>query len=263
MRIDNRTLVLGMLAAGVMTTAAMIRAQDSTVPKRFTTEPPATAPQPSSTIPANSATVEGYRGSVNVIGEATTFAPGFPPSIPQPAMALPRLQSVPGVARYTVQDDAVRAALKSIQESDSDEVREEAESQLRKALREQFEADIKHRQQELEAIAARLKEMRSKLDKRMESAEQIIDLRMQVLLQDAEGLGWTSGVVSGYDIDGFSIPPAVIGSPYPPPAPNIPESGFRVERFQRNVGRASAPSDPLRVESTEEDPYSVPLRKKD
>jgi len=53
------------------------------------------------------------------------------------------------------------------------------------------EADIEHRQAELDKIKQRVAEMEAHLEKRAAAKDEIIDLRVQVLVNQAEGLGWS------------------------------------------------------------------------
>lgn len=105
------------------------------------------------------------------------------------------------------ESQAIGNALTKLKAAESNEDREAASSELREALADQFDNDIERRKKELEAVAAKLKEMQDLLDKRIASADKIIDLRMQVLLQDADGLGWNNA--SSADIFRYSLPSAV------------------------------------------------------
>jgi len=88
----------------------------------------------------------------------------------------------------------VQQAQQALANARSDEEREGAQANLRKALNLQFDADMEQREKELEGIRRRLTEMTRLLEKRSAAKEQIVELRLQVLAQDAAGLGWASAV---------------------------------------------------------------------
>jgi hypothetical protein len=94
------------------------------------------------------------------------------------------------------ESSAISNALNKLKAAESDKDRDAGNAELRAALVDQFDKDIVRRKKELEAVATKLKEMQDLVAKRVESADKIIDLRMQVLLLDSKGLGWNSGSAS-------------------------------------------------------------------
>lgn len=88
----------------------------------------------------------------------------------------------------------VQQAQQGLATAGNEEERERAKASLRKALNLQFDADMEQREKELAGIRERLTEMTRLLEKRSAAKEQIVDLRLQVLAQDADGLGWASAV---------------------------------------------------------------------
>ena len=77
----------------------------------------------------------------------------------------------------------LRAKLKS------GEDRAAVESQLRQALSEYFLADMRHRVRELDEIKAKLAETEAKLQRRLDSQQESIDLQLKLFLHEADGLG--------------------------------------------------------------------------
>lgn len=61
----------------------------------------------------------------------------------------------------------------------------------KEALEIQFDADIAKRRMELSAIKKRVEKMEATLEKRIADKDKIIDLRFQVIQNDAQGLGWS------------------------------------------------------------------------
>ena len=64
------------------------------------------------------------------------------------------------------------------------------ESQLKSALAEYFIADMRHRVHELDEIKAKVKETEAKLQKRLASQQEAVDLQLKIMLHEADGLGF-------------------------------------------------------------------------
>ncbi len=75
--------------------------------------------------------------------------------------------------------------------AEGEKAKQEAITEMREALGAYFDADLDRRQSELDAIRKRVAEMEFKLQKRVDGREKIIALRLQVILNDADGLGWS------------------------------------------------------------------------
>jgi hypothetical protein len=165
----------------------------------------------------------------------------------------------------------VQQAQQALANARSDEEREGAQANLRKALNLQFDADMEQREKELEGIRERLTEMTRLLEKRSAAKEQIVELRLQVLAQDADGLGWASAAgrwpgnagpgvqlpglpPPNYGFSPYSTPGTGFNAPAAPSPPNmsIPNiiNGANIESTYPNAlpsgsntipGRATAP----------------------
>ncbi len=81
--------------------------------------------------------------------------------------------------------------------------RESVEKQLRNALQLYFDADMEERVAELDKVKAHLAEMEAKLQRRLESDREIIDLQLKQMLHKADGLEF-SIPVSGGSVGGSS-----------------------------------------------------------
>lgn len=78
--------------------------------------------------------------------------------------------------------------------------REKTEKQLRAALQQYFEADMGERVKEFDKVKARVTEMESKLQRRLDSEEDIIELQLKQILHKADGLDFN---VPSSSIDGY------------------------------------------------------------
>lgn len=66
----------------------------------------------------------------------------------------------------------------------------ELKPQLKAALAEYFIADMRHRVHELDEIKAKVAETEAKLQKRLESQQDAVDLQFKIMLREAEGFGF-------------------------------------------------------------------------
>ena len=82
------------------------------------------------------------------------------------------------------------AALQSYSDAESDEQRTAAENELQAAVSEQFEVLMKSREAQIAELKARLDKLTEQLQKRRNAKDQIVALRVQVLLNEAQGLGF-------------------------------------------------------------------------
>jgi Protein of unknown function (DUF1559) len=77
------------------------------------------------------------------------------------------------------------------------------ENQLRVALQQYFDTDMEERVKEFDRVKARLAQMESKLQKRLNSDQEIIELQLKQMLHQADGLDFS--IPSG-DNGGFGMP---------------------------------------------------------
>ncbi|MDF1742123.1 MAG: hypothetical protein P1V19_00420 [Gimesia sp.] len=113
---------------------------------------------------------------------------------------------------------------KKLQSAKSEEDQKKATTELRKALSEYFDVDMKARQQEIDTINAGLKKMEGGLKKRSDAKDDIVDLQLQIIVNEAEGLGFFreaplnsddvlrgTGLSSGMGRAGAANPPGIGG----------------------------------------------------
>ena len=84
--------------------------------------------------------------------------------------------------------DLVQQYVKAEKEEDKKEIRKK----LADALGKQFDAHMEQQQKELATLEKQINDLKNILKKRQEAKTTIIDRRMDQLIQDAEGLGWTA-----------------------------------------------------------------------
>jgi succinate dehydrogenase/fumarate reductase flavoprotein subunit len=127
---------------------------------------PEQAKQPLAPTPAHSNAAPNY-----IIQELAPGGPNF---------FAPNLQDQSG--------QLVQEYVKAEKEEDKKEIRKK----LADVLGKQFDAHMKQQQEELAALERQISELKAIMKKRQDAKTTIIDRRMDQLIQDAEGLGWTA-----------------------------------------------------------------------
>lgn len=79
---------------------------------------------------------------------------------------------------------------KSLRQAESSEEREAAEEKLRGLLAADYDDRMKEYAEYLDELEQKLKEMQTKLQRRRDAKQDMIDLKIKVLLAEAEDLGW-------------------------------------------------------------------------
>ena len=82
-------------------------------------------------------------------------------------------------------------AQQQLASAQNDKEKSKAKETLARALSDCFDLDIKNRELELESIRNRLSKMEAQLKKRIDGKDEIVQLRLQVLANNASGLGWS------------------------------------------------------------------------
>jgi uncharacterized protein YlxW (UPF0749 family) len=78
--------------------------------------------------------------------------------------------------------------VKATKEEDKKDIRKK----LVDALNLQFDQHIQHQQKELEDLEKQIADLKAVLKKRLDAKTTIVERRIDQLLQEADGLGWTS-----------------------------------------------------------------------
>lgn len=86
--------------------------------------------------------------------------------------------------------DKLQSAIKSLRTGKDETVRKAAADVIQQQLTAQFESDLKQREKELAKVEQGVKSLREQLDKRKASQAVIINLRLQTLVNEANGLGF-------------------------------------------------------------------------
>jgi hypothetical protein len=86
--------------------------------------------------------------------------------------------------------DAIRQASEKLRDAEGDEARSEAEAELRNLLDQYFDDDLERREGELKEMEDRLAKLEQQLERRKSKKDEIVDLQVKVLVNQAHGLGF-------------------------------------------------------------------------
>jgi ElaB/YqjD/DUF883 family membrane-anchored ribosome-binding protein len=101
-----------------------------------------------------------------------------------------------------------------------EEARQETRKQLHDALTQEFDDNAKHQETELKELEKQIATLRKTLERRASHKSEIVDRRLEQLLQEADGMGWSSpnpypSFGTGGMGGGFPV--------MPPPAASLPK----------------------------------------
>jgi hypothetical protein len=134
-------------------------------------------------------------------------APSLPGELPMGAGG-----TMPGQAMVGSNQERIDAAVKKLREGQSDQEKQAARQSLRTILEGIFDDDMEAREKQAQEIEDRLAKLRQQYRTRERAKDEIIELQLQVLENDAAGLGFPAAQPaprsSGYDPFGGTIPPA-------------------------------------------------------
>ena len=114
----------------------------------------------------------------------------------------------PGRRRGGRANSAIDIAVQKYQQATNDADKERAKKGLATALSGYFDDDMKNREQELSEIEERVKKLRARLEKRRDAKEKLVELQLQVLINEAEGLGFYSRPSQSQSLLGPRVTPA-------------------------------------------------------
>ena len=118
----------------------------------------------------------------------------------------PNYTDMYGGPRMSSEDDKLNAAVRKIlsqyKATEDQEARAKLKDQLGETLEQQFKVRADRHEREIAELEAKVKKLRSQLDRRRQMQREIIDFRLQQLIREADGLGW--GTDLGASPGGYS-----------------------------------------------------------
>jgi len=89
-------------------------------------------------------------------------------------------------------DADIRKAMKKLQAASSEEEKNGAKAELSTLFDRYFDADMKRREKNIVDLESRVQKLRAQFDKSQAAKDKILQLQLQVLSNEAEGLGFFS-----------------------------------------------------------------------
>lgn len=120
-------------------------------------------------------------------------------------------------------------ALKAFREADSESAKTDAKNKIEELLTAQYDESLDNYDRYLEELSSRLAEMKKQVEKRRDARDEMVQLKLLMVISEEEGLGWPDNrpgfgmpslrIQSGPGLPGFSGGGATIFSqPSPDPA---------------------------------------------
>ena len=130
------------------------------------------------------------------------------------------------IAGNSQQRRELSEAIEAWQAAETEEDRNEVEKKMRELLEAEYNSALADYEQYLDELEARIEELREQVTKRREAQDDMVDLRLQMLVSEARGLGWPDDRGSlrrlfpgriqwSNGASGFAVP-AAPSSPRPP-----------------------------------------------
>jgi hypothetical protein len=83
--------------------------------------------------------------------------------------------------------------LEKLRKAETDEEKHAARKELASALGDEFDQHLEDQAEELKRLEARLEKLRGQWEKRRDAKDELVELRLQTLENDVNGLGWPAG----------------------------------------------------------------------
>ena len=144
------------------------------------------------------------------------------------ARSFPAPLATATIAGQRFSNDKIKEAMQALKDAESESDKDEARDELRGLLEEQYDESLDRYEEYLAEMEEKIKELRKQLDRRRDARMEMVDLRLQVLISDAEGLGWPEQYFSGPGVSGlspfYSVTPGQVVLPptAPKPARTVP-----------------------------------------
>ena len=112
--------------------------------------------------------------------------------IPDPIYSVPQSSTAGSQYGYSPWQSQSAQLAKEYVKAETEDLKREFRKKLGDLLSQQFEQQAKQQQRELEELEHQIATLRATLKKRQDAKTTIIDRRIEQLLQEADGLGWSS-----------------------------------------------------------------------
>jgi hypothetical protein len=119
-----------------------------------------------------------------------------------PTLTAPRFFDSTNIAKLRLnprnkEQSKINALLQKMKQTDDSKNRNEIKEAIEKLLHTQYTQKMDSYQEHLAKLEDKLQAMRSQLERRRDAQQEMVDLRMKVLLAEADDLGWPADVKQG------------------------------------------------------------------
>ena len=120
-------------------------------------------------------------------------------------------------------DEDLNEAIARLKNAKDEDARDEAKDEIRQLLDKQYDKGLERYEEYLEELSEKIKELKSQIERRRDAKDELIDLRLQMLVHEADGLGWPDQRPRWFfPPSGFSGGGGM-GSAFTMPAPLVPD----------------------------------------
>jgi hypothetical protein len=98
----------------------------------------------------------------------------------------------PGGPSFFAPQDQTAQLVDQYRKAEKEEDKKEIKKKLTDVLGQEFDAHMKHQQEELANLEKQINDLKALMKKRQDARTTIIDRHMDQLINDAEGLGWNA-----------------------------------------------------------------------
>jgi hypothetical protein len=102
--------------------------------------------------------------------------------------------------------EALHRAVEKLKTAKNDAEKTSATNEISQVLEKWFKRDLERRENQISEIETRVKKLRDQIDKRKKAREEIINLRLKTIINEADGLGFPGAFEQGSEGDPFSGP---------------------------------------------------------
>ena len=183
------------------------------------------------------------------VGYALPYMPnGRPAVIVKKDGTIDWIEKVPG-APFTPEEmqainetkQKLQIAVAQVKSPDAEATKKkEAKEFIAKYLKAEFQADQESRREQVERLEKQVEQLKTQLAKREESQDKLVELRLQLLENDAAGLSFPDSWVSlsgQPPFAGYPTQPPVNGSPSQPyPQPSYQPYPIPIQPYSPNSG---------------------------
>jgi hypothetical protein len=102
--------------------------------------------------------------------------------------------------------EALSQAVEKFKTAKNDAEKTSATNEISQVLEKWFKRDLERRENQISEIETRVKKLRDQIDKRKKAKDEIINLRLKTIINEANGLGFPGGFEQESEAEPFSRP---------------------------------------------------------